>query len=312
MSKFVSAEDKVFARKVDLFGFLLKNYPDAVKVEQNSLRLKANRSITIKRGYCGYTDWATSETGNSIDMLMRYFGYSFVDAVAALCEFAGRFSYPQSRLHSLPQPDRTKAVEASAPKDDTFVLPKRDPGRYSRLFAYLNKTRKLPQQIIGRLVDEGLLYQEEQTGNAVFINADQSFFEIRGTNSQVKFHKTGHRADRESDYWSFNAKGPGTIPTVAYICEGAIDAISLYLLRQSSAPESENGMYCSLCGVANQKRIERIKSDMSAIGAETVIAVDSDMAGKRCRISNPDCQALIPVGKDWNEDLKQMAADGGF
>ena len=139
MSKFVSAEDKVFARKVDLFGFLLKNYPDAVKVEQNSLRLKANRSITIKRGYCGYTDWATSETGNSIDMLMRYFGYSFVDAVAALCEFAGRFSYPQSRLHSLPQPDRTKAVEASAPKDDTFVLPKRDPGRYSRLFAYLNK-----------------------------------------------------------------------------------------------------------------------------------------------------------------------------
>lgn len=41
-----------------------------------------------------------------------------------------------------------------------------------------------------------------------------------------------------------------------------------------------------------------------------VIAVDNDDAGERRRKENPDLPFIIPVYKDWNEDLMRGAYYG--
>lgn len=81
------------------------------------------------------------------------------------------------------------------------------------------------------------------------------------------------------------------------MCEGAIDAISLYILHQRFGYR-DPALYISIGGVAKQSAIDRIKRQIC-----TVIAVDNDTAGDECRYRNKDLQVLIPQKKDWNEDL---------
>ena len=50
----------------------------------NDIRLATNHSVAVKRGYSGSTDFATKETGNGVDYLTKYLGYSLVEAVKAL------------------------------------------------------------------------------------------------------------------------------------------------------------------------------------------------------------------------------------
>ena len=65
-------------------------------------------------------------------------------------------------------------------------------------------------------------------------------------------------------------------------------------------------MFCSIAGVANQQRIDRIKAGMDAAGLETVLAVDNDEAGEQCRQRNPECKHIVPKNKDWNDDLQHL------
>lgn len=69
-------------------------------------------------------------------------------------------------------------------------------------------------------------------------------------------------------------------------------------------------MYCSIGGVSNQQRIDAVKSVMDSAGKPTVLAVDNDPAGEKCRQRNPDCHTLVPRLKDWNADLLAIGNAG--
>ena len=71
------------ARVADLSQFLLDQFPDAVKVSGSSIWLKDRTYVCTKKGYCGYVDYHTNETGNSIDFLVTYLNFTFRDAVLA-------------------------------------------------------------------------------------------------------------------------------------------------------------------------------------------------------------------------------------
>lgn len=152
-------------------------------------------------------------------------------------------------------------------------------------------------------MDRKLLYQDAGHGNAVFIDPDRTYAELRGTVPDKPFHGLAPGSDPEG-FWWFKPGGPSGAPTGAFICEAAIDALSLYLLRQRlPLPPGDDPMYCSIGGVANQRRIDRIKAIMDSAGLPTTLAVDNDPAGKKCRERNPGCYALVPRLKDWNAVL---------
>ena len=62
----------------------------------------------------------------------------------------------------------------------------------------------------------------------------------------------------------------------------------------------EPAYYISIARVAKQPTIDRLKRSK----IDLILAVDNDDAGQRCRNRNPDLEYILPVQKDWNEDLQ--------
>ena len=100
---------------------------------------------------------------------------------------------------------------------------------------------------------------------------------------------------RHDGFWWFRTSKDAKI---AYVCEAAIDAISLYVLHKSQG-NMDDAYYISIGGAAKQSAIDRVKKSM-----RTVIAVDNDPAGSDCRKRNAECECIIPMHKDWNEELQ--------
>lgn len=260
------------ARRAPLYDYLKTRRPGDVILEGSSLRLANNRSVVVSDARTGFIDYSTGETGNPIDFLVRYLGYGFQDAVAELC---GYMSLPTDLLNvgdligyapptAPPAAVRAPPPQAAPPKP--FVPPPPVQGPYRRLFAYLVHRRGIPAWLVQRLVDSGLLYEDAAHGNAVFMNAARTYAELRGTVPGRPFHGLAPGSGTE-EFWWFKPGPPASPVTAAFICEGAIDAMSLYLLRQRQPlPPGDNPMYCSIGGVANQQRIDVIKSCMGAAG----------------------------------------------
>ena len=290
---FYTAEEMEKARNVDLGEFLLETDPDHYIVQCGCVRLidpdvyphyKAIKPISIKLGESWFHDFSDDgHSGSAIDYLVDYMDYDLVDAVKALAG-SGDVEYKEAVI----KPKEIKLTK-EIPKP---TFPPATDEKPRQMYAYLNQKRGIPYEIIGYLEKAGLIYQDKAHHNVVFVNRDRDFAELRGTYSDGKpFH--GIIKNQPDRYWDIIVGKPEK----AYVCESAIDAISLYLLLKGEGKE-KNAKYVSLGGVANQQTIYRIKREMPVI-----IAVDNDEAGQRCRDRNWDCKYIIPVHKDWNEDL---------
>lgn len=275
------------ARVANLYKFLLDKHFNEVVVEGDSLRLQCNHSVSVKKNYSGYHDFSTGETGNSIDCLIKYFGYCFLDAVESLC----------GRSELIRQEDIREEAE-----NVNLSLPERFKGKFVHLISYLTKIRMIPIRVIQKLLDEQLIYQEAKHNNIIFVNDQRTFAEVHGS---VSYGKSFHGIIKGSDplaFWWFKSYHIDSEVKKVFICESAIDAISLYCLKQAGGDKS-NYLYCSIAGVGNQKKIDLLKS---CEDVEVVLAVDNDKAGDSCRQRNKNCKSIVPKLKDWNEDWKKF------
>ena len=281
MPQNVSKEQVQAARHAALYDFLVKRHDPDFKHEGDSVRPKNNHSISIRRGYNGYKDFSTGETGNSIDFLIQHMGYGFTAAVQALTE--GCIAAPSTAVHQ-------NAIEHAPPE-----FPVRVNGKFKNLFAYLTG-RGISTQTIQALVSMNIIYQEQNRNNIVFINYEQDFAELRGTYTYGKpFHGVVQNCRHDGFWWFRTSKDART----AFICESAIDAISLYELHKTQKNQ-KGAYYISIAGVAKQAAIDRVKNSRFT----PVLAVDNDDAGQKCRDRNSDLTYILPANKDWNEDLQ--------
>lgn len=283
MSNNVSKEQIKIARHADLYAFLMKYHNSDFKTEGDSIRPKSNHSISIKKNYNGYKDFATGETGNSIEFLTRHMGYTFVNAVQALSN------------------DSVTACSMDAQQNVIKTVPPEFPepvdGKFKNLFAYL-LNRGISVETIQMLVGQKIIYQEKAKNNIVFINTERDFAELRGTYTFGKpFHGVVPNCRHDGFWWFRTSKNASK----CYICEAAIDAVSLYELHKIQGNKKE-AYYISIAGVAKQPAIDRLKKSKYHL----VIAVDNDDAGQQCRDRNPELEYILPEHKDWNEDLQAI------
>lgn len=285
MGNNVSKEQTASARHADLYTFLMKHHSSNFKTEGDSIRPVDNHSISIRKGYNGYKDFATGETGNSIDFLKNYMGYNFVDAVQALSDV------PASATAQLVD------IQQDGIRNVPLEFPKPVDGMYKNLFAYL-KSRGISFETIQMLVGQKIMYQEKSKNNIIFINKERDFAEIRGTYTFGKpFHGIVPNSRHDGFWWFRTSK----TASKGYICEAAIDAISLYELYRIHG-NKEEAYYISIAGVAKQPAIDRLKNSKLHI----VLAVDNDTAGQQCRDKNSELEYILPKNKDWNEDLQAL------
>ena len=288
----ISREEIRNARCTPLADFLNVNHPGELQQIASGHWQKAdNHSVKVNSGISGYIDWSTGDRGNSIDYLIKYLGYSFIDAVKALCETSNVKGMQLSKRHDeIPLTTSTNFVRTD------YVLPEKSQGGWSQLYAYLIKTRNIPAKIVKDLVQRGLLYQAANRpkfyNNMVFVSPEKDYYEVHGTNTHKDFYRSCGKTGKECWYFTGEAH---TRPARIYVTEAAIDAVSLFVIR--SQPDS---CYVSIGGAGKQQAVEALKKYQIPV----IIATDNDNAGDECRRRNSECETLRPTLHDWNDDLR--------
>ena len=273
----VGEQQKKAARRADLYGYLLTYHADTVqKSGHNRLQNKEHDSLIITKGK-GYCHNSINESGNGIDYLIKYLGYSFTRAVAVLADFGGFVDSAEETTPSAP----SKAFN----------------GNFSRIFAYLTKTRGIPAAAVDSLIKKKLLYEDERH-NCVFISADCNYSELVGTLSNIRFKGISPQSDSDG-YWLHGAELPNTL----YICESAIDAISLSVI-QTRIKDTSDIAWVSIGGL-KPAAVNRLIQTYDA--ERCVLAIDNDTAADKFAAAFPTLRRIKPKFKDWNEDIKNGA-----
>lgn len=286
----VTKEQINAAMNVDLYTYLTTYHREDVEVSGDWARFRSDPSININKGKERWKDWSGKISVNGriwlspIDFLQIFYGLSFQDAV----------------LELINNGTKSIMITPSSREEKSFELPTPDNERFSNTFSYLTKTRCIPEAVVTNLIKGHFIYQttvhtsNRDLKNIIFVNKDQDYYEVHGTCSFGKsFHGVGKQ--HIDNYWMIKQ---GTEVNQVYVCEAAIDAISLFVLH-CLAHKATNCGYISIGGCENIKTIHRIIKEYEHV----TLAVDNDDAGAKCRNQFPDTPYILPTHKDWNEDL---------
>ena len=307
---YVSKEMTSKARYADLYRFCIDNHADLFEPAGGTyIRLKDNHPIKISSAGYGYVDFknggeindkATHTSCNPIDFLQRFLNYTFPQAVEALQPYTVGSSTP---LNPTNQINTTWAkpyfVKTNIDTQRDFIAPAKAENN-NKIIEYLNKVRNISVQTIKYLIDEHLLYQSKEHSNCVF--KYMNYAEIRGT-YDVKPFKSIAPGSAHAGFWGFRMTED---KSTVYICESAIDAISLYELNQMN-PLLSPGVFVSIGGCGKKDTIKRIASFKCV--KKIIIAFDSDEAADKAYQAVKNIPKVIKrikscQFKDWNEFLK--------
>lgn len=266
------------ANQVDLVQFLHSQGETVIK-SGNEYRWKRHDSLTVKENK--WFRHSQSKGGYPIDSVMEFFSKTFPEAVFLLIEEA---------------PAENSITAAPSEK---FRLPPRN--RYiERAMVYLRQ-RKIPEELIQEFYREGLIYEDAQRHNVVFVGKDESgiprYAHCKGTEDTFRMDVLG--SDKAHNF-VYRSDGKSL-----FVFEAPIDLMSFIALYPKNW-KTRN--YLSLGGIG-AKSLEGFLSERSDM--ETIyICTDADKAGNdavgRLLESIPEQMTVIrlmPCAKDWNEVL---------
>ena len=258
---------------------------------------------------------------NSIDCLTRVLDKDFKEAVY---ELTGQDISHLHSSHSTSERKPTTSEQQAAPKSETtkpkkeMVMPERAPTQ-RRVFAYLHKSRYIPNEIIKELIDAKVLYQteaevtckindKEQTfrnANAVFVHRDNDGNEVggelQGLNSNKRFK--GMIGGTGETFFSY-VPVKDVKPVKAFLFESAIDLMSFYSMCDKE--KLKGTMLVSMSGLK-----PHVPRQLREQGIKVISAVDNDEAGRKFEeenglIRSDFVQNKLDIHefKDWNERLE--------
>ena len=280
---------KLQANAVDLVEFLRFKGEPLIR-SGLEFRLANNHSVTV-RGNEWY-DHAAEKGGGPVAFLKQFYGMNYQEAVLALIDKDVSELCPQvtAPLEKVKKP---------------FELPPANKDN-RRVFAYLLKHRHLGREVLTTFVRQGLVYEDQKYHNAVFVGRGQDgtprHAHKRSTNSQGK----AFRVTVEGSDFRYAFNWPGASGHLL-VFEAPIDMLSFISKFHDS--DWQRHSYVALCGTSSQSLLGMLERCLSI---DTVhFALDNDQAGqlatrrlaKLVREKGLAVNALVPVNKDWNEDL---------
>lgn len=267
-------------RQVDLFHFLRVYDPTGwQRISKNVIVgvLHDSCKVTLGKGWYWFSRNQGSQ--NPIDFLMRYYGLNFKEAVQVIDDYIQSSSRGSRECYC-----NKKEV---SPNNNVVRPPVASERPWHELLEYLTRRRYIMPSIVDYLVKKGLVYQTAgYYANACFINLTKNHWEVVGMHPTRRYRQVSDA----SNYWAYPLGSKR-----AYICESAIDAISLYELL-----DDKEATYISIAGsVTRAKLIKKIVNEYS----EVILAVDNDDAGNKIAAMYPNLRRIIPQNKDFNDDL---------
>ena len=293
--KHVSPDELKQARQCDLLTYLQATQPQELVELRNSVYcLRSHDSLKISNGKWYW--WSRGIGGRSaLDYLIEVEGIPLVEAV--------------QKINAMEGTEKT-VPSIYVPSHKPFVLPERNSNN-DRILQYL-QMRGIDREVIEMCIAFDTLY-EDVRHNCCFVGFDETrsprYAMLRSSDPNRSFLQEVAGSDKR-----FSFSLPPTESTKLYITESAIDALSLYVLRDF-APDN----YLSIAG-ANTPR-----GNMLPLALEHYLAMhqqiesiclclDNDRAGIQAakaiqaRLPEQYRTELLPPkeGKDYNEQLMRM------
>ena len=282
-------EQKRQANAVDLVEFLRFKGEPLIR-SGSEFRMSSNHSVTV--GGNEWYDHAAEKGGGPVSFLKEFYGMNYQQAVLAL------LNQDTGQLYHQTDTPREKV------KKEFNLPPANENNR--RAFAYLLKHRHLDRNVLTTFVRLGLVYEDKGYHNAVFVGKDKDgtahHAHKRSTNSQGRsFRMTVEGSDFR---YAFN--WPGTSGHLM-VFEAPIDMLSFISNFHDS--DWTKHSYVALCGTSSQPLLGMLERCPNI--EHVHLALDNDQAGqlatrrlaKIVREKGLAVDAMVPVGKDWNEDL---------
>lgn len=291
----VSPEEIARTRDVPLPAYL-DSHGYVLKKDGRYYRLAEHDSLVIDPAK---NRWHWNSQGihnaNTLDWLIVYEHMPLPDAVSCLLGLRTDVSAAQA------------AAKPISKEAKPLVFPERNRNHH-RVYAYLTKTRGLDPTLVQSLLQEGLLYESAGTHNAVFVRLDNSgcpagYFE-RGTLTYGMPYK--HDPGGTDKRWTFLLSGRDDARL--YICEAAIDVLSVETLRRRAGAPARQYSILSLAGNSTAALIPYLAAHPQT--REFFICTDRDEGGNRAeeaiRILYGASYALFRRAppapcKDWND-----------
>jgi len=261
--------------------------------EMDSIRIKDRR--TWKR-------YSNGKGGDAITFLQEFCGKNFREAVSYLLEFNGH----RARDSPAKQPPRLPPEKQEKP---IFALPPPHPDQ-RRVFAYLKK-RGIAPQVIRGFIGSGLLYEDAEHHNCVFVGKDGG--------GKPRF--ANKRGTYDLDGSGFKGDVSGSDKTVAFRlpCDPALDWVAVFeapidLMSFCTLHRQVCSNAVALCGLYQGPLDTYLRENPHL--KQIVLCLDADGPGREAteKFREEYTQKGYTVstrtpakGKDWNEFLQQRA-----
>jgi hypothetical protein len=229
--------------------------------------------------------------GYPINFVMKYFNLEFKDAVSSLL----------GNSYTL----KLDTYEVEEKKTKKFVVPKKNDSM-SRVFFYLRDVRCIDERIINVFAKAGLLFEDTEFHNAVFVGKDVDghikHIHKRSTIKDSVFKGNVEASDPEC---SFNWRGKSNR---LFVFEAPIDMLSYISMHKEGWRDHSYVALCSTAGIAAIKQLQ----DNSNID-KVYLCLDNDNAGtvgseriaeQIHTLGDYEIWRLFPQNKDWNEDIQ--------
>ena len=233
--------------------------------------------------------------GGAINFVRRYFGKSFPEAVRDLLG------------QSVGSETKPVVYECREEEKMPFAAPQKHTDM-RRVYGYLLNERCLDRDVVYAFAHAGLLYEEPEYHNAVFLGVDED-----GTPRHAQKRSTSHASDFKNNvagsdaYYSFHWNGTGDR---LYVFEAPIDMLAYISLHKENWQQHS---YVALCSTADRAAIRMLKSNPALKNIYLCLDHDSAgiegtyrIAGNIRAVGQYNLWRVLPKHKDFDEDLKAL------
>ena len=304
----ITEEMKKRARQADIVALCYAMGEELFDEGNGNWRIKDKDGLIIKENYyCLHSSFDRKLEGqppntsnNTLSFAMYYYGMSFRKAVIFLNDDRfQRYSHSAPSISSAKSPDKDKANQIVAPAKDTDN---------NRIIRYLIQERGLDEKIVYEVINKGLLYQEAERNNCVFVCKDLAGtitgYEVKG------ILKTKFKRNYGSGLFTLKIGEPLDL----WVFESAIDLLSIYEMdKKADVGQLDNVLLVSMGGLSKANKIKEIALQLKAKNKNSTvhIATDNDTAGIEFgdyfKEQNTDLNVSLHIPKknckDWNELL---------
>ena len=293
MSQYIhfTEQQKTQARQTDIAELLRSQGETLKRSGSESEWMDGGQKVTI-RGNLWYHQYE-QVGGDAVDFVRRFYNKSYPEAIEYLLGGSGG----------------TLAVSPSVQKEEKpFVLPPKN-DNMRRVFAYLLNRRGIDREVLYAFVHKGMIYESADYHNAVFVGFDSNgkpkHAHKRGTGSESSYK--GNVSGSQPEY-SFHWSGQSD---TLYLFEAPIDMLSFISMQKEGWRQHS---YAASCSVSDRVLFQMLKDNPNI--RQVVLCLDSDEPGQTAAkriadklfVQGTASEILVPVHKDWNEDLLAAAS----